>query len=113
MSSKEIKTYSEFWLFYVSEHSHSVNRLLHFIGSTSSLILLIALIATGYWYFFPACLVVGYGFAWFGHFVVEKNKPATFKYPLWSFISDWKMVAMMIAGKMGKEVEKAKAVKFA
>jgi hypothetical protein len=53
--------------------------------------------------------VVGYGFAWIGHFAIEKNKPASFKYPLWSFIADWKMWGMTLAGRMGAEVEKAQA----
>lgn len=113
MSEKEIKTYSEFWLYYVAEHSHPLTRLLHFIGSLTAIALLITFIATGRWYLFPLALIPGYGLAWIGHFFVEHNKPATFKYPLWSFISDWKMIAMMLTGKMSGEVEKAKDVKVA
>jgi hypothetical protein len=56
---------------------------------------------------FPLALVPGYGFAWVGHFFVEHNRPATFKYPFWSFIGDYKMVAMMLAGKMDKELARA------
>lgn len=112
MSRVEIKNFSEFWFFYASEHSNPVNRALHFIGSISALICLTALIATGRWYLFPLALIPGYGFAWFGHFFIEKNKPASFKYPLWSFIADWKMVGMILAGKMGGEVEKAKSFNF-
>jgi hypothetical protein len=57
-----------------------------------------------------AAPIVGYGFAWVGHFFIEKNKPASFKYPLWSFIADWKMWAYMLSGRMNGEVERAVAI---
>ena len=57
-------------------------------------------------YYFPLALVVGYAFAWFAHYVVEKNKPATFKYPFWSFISDYKMMWYMLTGRMNAEAER-------
>lgn len=107
-----IKTYSEFWDFYVQEHSKPLTRLLHLIGTTLGISLLIYFIATGRWYFFPLFFVVGYAFAWFAHFVVEKNRPATFKYPLWSFISDFKMIAYMLTGQMGREVERTRGLKI-
>ena len=113
MSQKEITNYSDFWLYYVAEHSHPVTRLLHLIGSLSAITYVVAFIAFGRWYLFPLALIPGYGMAWIGHFFVEKNRPATFKYPLWSFISDWKMIAMMLTGRMNEEVEKAKNTKFA
>lgn len=103
-----IKTYSEFWEFYVQEHSKPLTRLLHLIGTTLGVILLVYFIVTGRWYYFPLFFVVGYAFAWFSHFVVEKNRPATFKYPFWSFISDFKMIAYMLTGRMGREVERVK-----
>ena len=59
-----------------------------------------------FWDFFPAFFVVGYGFAWFAHFVIEKNKPASFRFPLWSFISDFKMIWFMISGRMAAEVKR-------
>ena len=104
-----IKSYSEFWDFYVSEHSKPLTRLLHLAGTTLGIALLVYFIATGRWYFFPLFLVVGYAFAWFAHFVVEKNRPATFKYPLWSFASDFKMIWYMLTGRMGREVERVLA----
>ncbi|MBK8146842.1 MAG: DUF962 domain-containing protein [Acidobacteria bacterium] len=102
----EIKNYSEFWDFYVGEHRDPVNRLLHFIGTTLAMVLLVWFVATGRYLFLPLVLVAGYGFAWVGHFFIEKNKPASFKYPLWSFISDYKMVFYMLTGKMNREVER-------
>lgn len=104
----EIKNYSEFWDFYVSEHSHPMNRLLHFVGTTLGMVLLVWFIASGRYLFIPLCFVSGYAFAWFGHFVIEKNRPATFKFPLWSFISDYKMVFYMLTGKMNAEVERVR-----
>ena len=101
-----IKTYNEFWDFYVREHSKTLTRFLHLAGTLIGLGLLVYFAWTGRWYFFPVFLVVGYAFAWFAHFVIEKNRPATFKYPLWSFISDFKMAWYMLTGRMGREVER-------
>lgn len=101
-----IENYAEFWDFYVREHSHPATRLLHFAGTSLAILLLIFFIWRGIWFYFPICLVVGYGMAWFAHFFVEKNKPATFKYPLWSFISDYKMMFYMLTGRMNAEVER-------
>jgi len=104
-----ITNYSDFWDFYVQEHSKPLTRLLHFIGTSLGLILLAWLIWRGMWYFFPLCFVVGYGFAWVAHFGVEKNRPASFKYPFWSFISDYKMMWYMLAGRMNREVERVQS----
>ena len=101
-----ITTYREFWDFYVQEHNKPATRALHFVGTSLGLLLLFWLIWRGTWYYFPVSLVVGYAFAWFAHFVVEKNKPATFQYPVWSFISDYKMMWYMLTGRMGREVER-------
>ncbi|MBV9241258.1 MAG: DUF962 domain-containing protein [Acidobacteria bacterium] len=103
-TDRRITTYKDFWDFYVREHSKPSTRALHFIGTTLGIALLVYFVAIGRWYFFPAFLVVGYAFAWVAHFVVEKNRPATFKYPFWSFISDFKMIAYILTGRMGREV---------
>jgi hypothetical protein len=107
-----IDNYSDFWDFYIQEHSKPATRLLHFLGTSLGLLLLIWLIASGRWYYFPLFLLVGYSFAWFAHFVVEKNRPATFKYPFWSFISDFKMMWCMLTGRMSREIERASARKL-
>lgn len=108
MAEQRIQSFAEFWPFYVREHSLPACRALHFIGSTLAL-LVIAAAATYNWWLLLAAPFVGYGFAWVGHFFIEKNKPASFKYPLWSFIADWKMWAMILVGRMGAEVQKAQA----
>jgi hypothetical protein len=107
MSEKKIDTYAEFWNFYVQEHSQPLTRLFHFIGTLLGLVLLVWIIKSGNWIYTPTCLIVGYAFAWFSHFFVEHNKPSTFKYPLWSFISDYIMVFYMLTGRMNREVERA------
>jgi hypothetical protein len=108
MSEKRIETYAEFWDFYVAEHSQPGTRLLHFVGTSLGLVLLFWVLRTGSWVYLPLCFAVGYAFAWFSHFVIEKNKPATFKYPLWSLISDYKMVFYMLTGRMNAEVERVR-----
>jgi len=104
MSERRIESYEEFWPFYVREHANKTNRRLHFIGSTGTLVLVAMAIAKRDPKYLLAAAVSGYGGAWIGHFGFEKNTPATFKYPLWSFISDWKMYAKILTGSMDEEV---------
>ncbi len=87
----EYSTFSEFYPHYLSEHRHPVNRRLHFLGSTCALVLLIYALYAGAWWAFAAAALVGYGCAWVGHFFFERNKPATFRHPLYSFLADWVM----------------------
>lgn len=108
-----MNSFSEFWPFYVMEHSRPLTRLLHALGTLASLGLLVWLVARGRWAWLPLVLVVGYGAAWAGHFFVEHNRPATFKYPLWSFAADYKMLWMMLTGRMSREVERARRVRAA
>ena len=102
-ADEEMKTFEEFWPFYVREHSRPATRALHAAGTITATMLLLALAATGRWRWLPLALVPGYAAAWVGHFFVEHNRPATFKHPLWSFMGDYKMVALMLAGRMGEE----------
>jgi hypothetical protein len=101
-----IKNFDEFWPYYVREHSTAGCRLLHFIGSTLGVICLISTLITGNLWFIALGLMFGYGFAWSGHFFVEHNKPATFQYPFWSFLADWKMWRIMLLGGMRAEIER-------
>jgi len=100
MSQPRYQSFAEFWPYYVNEHSKPATRALHALGSLAAVALLIVLIATGRWWLFPLAFVPGYGLAWAGHFFVEKNRPATFTYPLWSFMGDWKMLALMLTGRL-------------
>jgi hypothetical protein len=101
-----IKSFQEFWPYYVREHSKPGCRILHFIGSSAGIVCLIATFITANLWPIPLGLAIGYGCAWTGHFFIEHNRPATFKYPLWSFISDWKMWALMLIGQMDSEVKR-------
>jgi hypothetical protein len=101
-----ITNYTDFWDFYVQEHSQPLTRVLHFIGTSLGIILLVWFIARGTWYYFPLCFISGYAFAWVSHFFVERNKPASWKYPGWSFISDYKMMWYMMTGRMGREIDR-------
>ena len=91
---------SEFYPFYIGEHQNLICRRLHFVGSSLVLGCMAAGFSTGQWFWFPIALLCGYGFAWIGHFFFEKNKPATFKYPFYSFISDWIMYKDILIGKI-------------
>jgi hypothetical protein len=100
MKTTDFKNFQEFYPFYLHEHSNPVCRTLHFIGTT--LVICIALIILTIREFQLVWLipVVGYGFAWIGHFVFEKNRPATFKYPLYSFRADFVMFWQLLTGKL-------------
>ena len=105
MSNQRFNSFSEFWPFYVTEHSKPATRLLHLLGTTAGIGCVIFFVAAGKWWLFPLGLIPGYGAAWIAHFLIEKNKPATFAHPLWSFIGDYKMIALMLTGKMNDEVK--------
>jgi hypothetical protein len=100
------RTYAEFWPFYLREHSKPQTRGLHYVGSIASVVLLIWAVATQSWWWLLVVPVAGYAFAWFAHFFIEKNKPATFKAPLWSLISDYRMCALWLSGRLGNELMK-------
>ena len=105
---KEYKDFKEFWPFYVLEHSQKGTRLLHFIGTTMLFLFVALAFRNASPLFLLAGIVSAYGCAWAGHFVIEKNRPATFQYPLLSLMGDFKMYALMLTGRMGTEVEKMK-----
>ena len=97
---KQFKAFSEFYPFYLAEHSNRTCRRLHFLGSTLVVVILVYAIVTPAWIALLALPVVGYGFAWIGHFFFEKNRPATFTYPLYSFMGDWAMFRDILLGKV-------------
>lgn len=104
--SERLTSFEEFWPFYVAQHLDPVNRALHLAGTTMALGCVAASPV-----FPPALLaapVFGYGPAWVGHFFFEKNRPATFTYPRWSLMGDFKMYALTLTGRMGPELERAR-----
>jgi hypothetical protein len=88
---RSFNTFAEFYPFYLGEHSNHTCRRLHFLGSTLALLCVARLVMTGNPVWLVVGLLCGYGCAWIGHFVFEKNKPASFKRPLYSFMGDWVM----------------------
>jgi hypothetical protein len=97
---KKYQSIKEFYPFYLSQHQNTACRRLHFVGSLSAILLVtVAFLMPLYWLLLLA-LVNGYLFAWIGHFKFEKNKPATFDYPLYSFICDWLMFRDILLKKI-------------
>ena len=106
-TERRIGSFAEFWPYYLREHSQPGTRVLHLIGTTASLVLLLGAVLGGRPALLLAALVTGYGFAWLGHFAIEHNRPATFRYPLWSFAADWKMWALALSGRLEPELRRA------
>jgi hypothetical protein len=92
--------FAEFYPFYLHQHSHAVCRALHYIGTSAGLAFLVYAIVSGRYWFIVAGIVVGYALAWVGHFFFEKNKPATFEYPAYSFCADWVMLKDFLTGRL-------------
>ena len=97
---KKFKSFSEFYPYYLSEHVNPINRKLHFFGSLLIIIVVLFVIFTQTWIALILVPILGYGFAWIGHYFVEKNKPTTFTYPLYSLMGDWTMFKDILTGKM-------------
>ena len=106
MSDREIKSFEEFWPFYVGEHRKKATRILHFIGTTAAVGCVAGGLLTKRKWLLAVAPVAGYGPAWVSHFFIEKNKPASFKYPLWSLQADFVRWWKMVRGEMQAEVDK-------
>jgi hypothetical protein len=97
---KSYRNFGEFYPFYLSEHANRTSRRLHFLGTSIAVVMLIAAVATQWWWLIGIALVQGYAFAWIGHFFFEHNKPATFRYPGLSFIGDWRLWWEILTGRI-------------
>ena len=102
------KTLSEFYPYYLTEHQDAISRALHFIGTGGFLFICIYAVLTQTWWLLLLAPICGYGFAWVGHFVFEKNKPATFVYPAFSLASDFIMFFHIITFQIGRKLKEAK-----
>ena len=102
-----IESYGEFWPVYLRAHSRPATRAMHYLGTTFGVVLvLLALVLAAPWLLLAAA-VAGYGFAWAGHVLIEHNRPATFGHPLWSFVSDFRMIGLWLGRRLDGELEKA------
>jgi len=99
-------TYAEFWPRYLKAHADRRTKALHFIGSFAAVLLLAAFAASRDWRFLVAAPIAGYACAWTGHLVFEHNKPETFGHPLWSLYSDFRMLALFLAGRLPAELRR-------
>ena len=96
----QFNSFAQFYPYYLSEHQNLTCRRLHFVGSTLILVLLAYALMTQHWMLLWCVPVLGYGFAWAGHFFFEHNKPATFKNPFYSLLGDWVMFKDMLLGNI-------------
>ncbi len=106
-TNRPIETYRDFWPYYLQEHAKPATRNLHFFGTGLAIASLGAAAVFGQAWLALAALVAGYGPAWIAHFFVEKNRPATFTYPLWSLASDLRMAGLWAAGRLDGELARA------
>ena len=104
---RQHKSFAEFWPHYLREHSRPRTRALHYAGTGLVILLAAAAAATGTWWLLAAMPVAGYGFAWASHALVERNRPATFTYPLWSLAADFRMFFHWLTGRLGSELAAA------
>lgn len=98
--------FAAFWPYYLREHSRPQTRALHYLGTTLVVLIGITAIATKHWAWLIAMPLAGYGFAWVGHYIIERNRPATFTYPLWSLAADFRMWGLWLVGKLEPELKR-------
>jgi hypothetical protein len=104
---ERFNTYEAFWQHYLKEHADPNTRTLHYVGTAVALIFFVRFLATGSFWSLLIAVVSGYLFAWAGHFLIEKNRPATFEHPLWSLYSDFRMFFLWLSGRLGEHLRNA------
>lgn len=107
---ERITSFAAFWPSYLREHARPRTRALHYLGTTLVVLIAIAALVTERWTLLIAMPIAGYAFAWIGHYTVERNRPATFTYPLWSLAADFCMWGLWLTGKLKPELRRAGVV---
>jgi hypothetical protein len=102
-------TYPEFWRRYLGVHADPRTRGVHYVGTSLAMTAIATALVKRDWRWLAAAPVVGYALAWFGHFKFEHNRPETFGHPIWSLISDFRMLGMFVSGRLGEELRSAGA----
>lgn len=108
MTPREPGTFDEFWPHYLGEHSRPATRALHAAGTCAGIATLALLGLRRKWRWLPVALIPAYATAWASHYLLEQNRPATFRHPLWSFCGDVKMLGLMLAGDLDGEIDRVK-----
>jgi hypothetical protein len=98
------RSFAEFWPFYLDEHRKHATRLVHVCGTSLAVLVILAAVLSGHLLWLIAAPVVGYGFAWVSHAFIERNRPATFTYPLWSLFGDLRMFGLWLTGGLATEI---------
>jgi hypothetical protein len=96
--AQQFTCFRQFWPYYLQEHAHPGTRIMHYAGTTLVILIAAAFVLTYHWTLFFALPVTGYGFAWLGHALIERNRPATFRYPLWSLRADFLLWYRFVMG---------------
>jgi hypothetical protein len=107
VADERYATFQQFWPYYLREHARPQTRAYHYVGTSLVVGLAAAAVVSRKWWLLAALPVAGYGFAWAGHALSERNRPATFTYPSWSLRADFKMWSMWLTGRIGPELDAA------
>jgi len=106
MSGQKLLTFQQFWPYYLGEHRSPSCRAWHYLGTAASIVAVLILLISQQWQWFWLVLIAGYGPAWIGHFQFEKNRPATFRHPVWSLLADYRMFGFALTGRLRQEYQK-------
>ena len=102
----EFKTFDDFWPHYLSEHADPNTRLMYVLGAALAMAFVVLLTWSGDLGFLAAAVIAGYGKAWLSHLLIERNRPATFRYPIWSLMGDFRMFSLACTGLLDAEVKR-------